>query len=113
MVLAEDAAQVAAAEEDRARAARAAQAVLLAEVREVRGDDGVAAHPAQPGLIVEPVHPAQARADTAAILQQRQRPPGALAKLAGRVEGEIGRLGVHAVSVPPGDPQVTRVVDRP
>src|SRR5918992_1987482 len=34
-VLAEDAAQVAAAEEDRARAAPAAQAVLLAEVREV------------------------------------------------------------------------------
>src|ERR1035437_2390708 len=47
VVLAKDAAQVAAGEEDRARTVPAAQAVLFAEVRKMGGNDRVAADPAE------------------------------------------------------------------
>jgi uncharacterized protein (DUF1800 family) len=79
VVLAEHAAQVAAAEEDRSRAAATAQAVLLAEVREVRSDDGVTPDAAQPRPVGEPVDLAQARADQAATLEQAKRPARPLA----------------------------------
>src|SRR5215218_7963929 len=61
VVLAEDAAEVAPGEEDRPRAAPAAKAVLLAEVREVGGDVGPA------------VDLAAARADDAALTEQLVR----------------------------------------
>ena len=115
MVLAEDAAQVAAAEEDRARAAHAAQAVLLPEVREVRCDDRVPADAAQARLVAESIHFAQPRADAAAVpLEKRERSLGAIAELAGRVEREVGRLPVFdADSLAPREPEVTRVAKRP
>jgi len=53
-VLAEHAPQVAAGEEDRARAVVSAQAILLAEMREMRGDHGLPADRAQAALIGEP-----------------------------------------------------------
>jgi hypothetical protein len=53
-VLAEHAPQVAAGEEDRARAVPASQAILLTEMREVRGDDRLAADRAQTALAAEP-----------------------------------------------------------
>jgi hypothetical protein len=74
VVLAEDAAQVAAAEEDGSRPAPASEAVLLAKVREVRAHHGVASHPAQTRLVTQPVDVAQARAHAAAIAQQLERP---------------------------------------
>src|SRR5690348_5823193 len=64
-VLAEHAPQVAAGEEDRARAVLAAQAILLTEMREMRGDDRLPADRAQAALIGEAVDLAQLRADTA------------------------------------------------
>jgi hypothetical protein len=70
VVLAEDAAEVAAGEEDRPRAASAAQAVLLAEVREVRGDDGVPADRTETGHVRPPVDLAAARTDDAARAEQ-------------------------------------------
>ncbi|HEY3189476.1 MAG TPA: hypothetical protein VGJ70_18460, partial [Solirubrobacteraceae bacterium] len=69
-VLAEDAAQVAAAEEDRSRAAPAAQAVLFAEVREVRRDRRPAADFAEPALVGQSVDRALARADPARSAEQ-------------------------------------------
>ena len=108
MVLAEDAAKVAAAEEDRPGAPLATQAVLLPEVREVRRDDGQPPDAAQPRLIAEPIDLAQARADAAAILEQRERPLDAIVKLTGRVEREIGRLvAAHVSSVAPPELEVT------
>jgi hypothetical protein len=113
VVLAEDAAQIAAAEEDRARAAHAAQAVLLTEMSEVRRDNRVAPHPAQPRLIAEPIDLAQPRADAAAILEQRERALGAIVELARGVEREVGRAPVvHANSLAPSEPEVTRVAKR-
>src|SRR5215471_8986280 len=55
-VLAEHAPQVTAGEKDRARAVVPAQAILLTEMREMRGDDGLTADRAQPALICQPVH---------------------------------------------------------
>jgi hypothetical protein len=66
VVLAKDAAQVAAAEEDRAGAVTPAQAVLLAEMREVRGDDRPAADRAEAYHVLAPVDLAAARTDDAA-----------------------------------------------
>jgi hypothetical protein len=74
----------------------------------------VPSHPAQPGLIAEPVDLAQARADAATIRQQREPAAGAVVELAGRVEREVGRLVVaHAGSVARGELEVTRVGQRP
>jgi hypothetical protein len=113
VVLAEHAAEVAAAEEDRAGAAPAAQAVLLPKGREVRRDDRQPPHAAESGLIAEPVDLAQARADATAILEQRERAMGAVVELAGRVERKVGRLVVaHVRSVTLPDLEVTRVAQR-
>jgi len=60
-VLTEDAAQVAHPEEDRSAAVPAAQAVLLAEVREGGGDDGEAPRAARPPLVAEAVRTTVAR----------------------------------------------------
>ena len=68
VVLAEHTAQVAAGEEDRARAVPTPQAVLLPEVWEVGGDHGLAADGAQPLVVGQAVHLAQPRADATAIL---------------------------------------------
>ena len=70
MVLAEDAAEVAAGEEDRPRAAPAAEAVLLAEVREVGGDHRVPPDRAETGDVGSTVDLAAARADEAALAEQ-------------------------------------------
>ena len=94
VVLAEDAAQVAAREEDRARAAPAAKAVLLAEVREVRGDDGAAADRAQALLVDAAVDLAAPRADDAARPEELEgllgTPGGGLPTAAGDLAA--GRL---------------------
>jgi hypothetical protein len=63
VVLAEDAAQITAGEEDRAAAAPAAQAVFLAAVGKEAGDDGVAANPADGPLVLQPVNATITRAD--------------------------------------------------
>jgi hypothetical protein len=82
VVLAEHTAQVAAGEEDRARAVPAAQAVLLPEVREVGGDHGLAADGAQPRVVGQAVHLAQPRADLTALNpEQGERLPGARRQL--------------------------------
>jgi hypothetical protein len=82
-------------------------------VREVRRDHGVPPHAAQPRLIAEPVDLAQARADAAAILEQRERAASPRFELAGRVEPEVGRSPVgHVRSVAPGELEVTRVGQR-
>jgi hypothetical protein len=67
VVLAEHAAQVAAGEEDGARAVPSPQAVLLAEVREVRRNNSRAPDPTQAFDVMQPVNPAQPRADTAPV----------------------------------------------
>jgi len=77
-VLAEHAPQVAAGEEDRARAVLAAQAILLTEMREMRGDDRLPADRAQAALIGEPVDLAQPRANPAPVRpEQPERQLGA------------------------------------
>jgi hypothetical protein len=72
-VLAEDAAEVATREKDRPRAAPAAQAVLLTEVREVGGDDRVPADCAQTRDVGSTVDLAAARTDHAALTEQLVR----------------------------------------
>src|SRR6185437_15384081 len=67
VVLAEHAAQVAAGEEDRARAIPPPQAVLLAEMREMRCNDSRPPDPTQAFDVMQPVDPAQPRADTASV----------------------------------------------
>src|SRR5215211_5067401 len=73
VVLAEDAAEVAPGEEDRPRAAPAAKAVLLAEVREVGGDDRLPPDRAEAGDVGPAVDLAAARADDAALTEQLVR----------------------------------------
>ena len=73
MVLAEHAAQVATREEDRPRAASAAKAVLLTEVRKVGGDHRVPPDSAQTRDIGPTVDLAAARADDTALAEQRLR----------------------------------------
>jgi hypothetical protein len=73
VVLAKDATEVASREEDRPRAAPAAQAVLLAEVREVGGDDGMPTDRAQTGDVGAAVDLAPARADDAALTEELVR----------------------------------------
>jgi hypothetical protein len=80
-VLAEDAAQVAVAEEDRARAVPAAQARLFSEVREGAGDHRVAAGLAGGPPVPEPVDVAIARTGPAAR-ERVDGTPGAVAQLA-------------------------------
>jgi hypothetical protein len=95
-VLAKDAAQIAAGEEDRAGAVPAAEAVLLAEVRKMGGDDRVAADPAQSALVPEAVHGTQPGTHSARRTQQPQRTPRPLRKLARALKGNIGgRAGAH------------------
>jgi hypothetical protein len=67
VVLAEHAAQVAAGEEDRARAVPPPQAVLLAKVREVRRNNSRAPDLTQALDVMQPVNPAQPRAHTAPV----------------------------------------------
>src|SRR5262249_27987606 len=90
-VLAEDAAEIAQAEEDRARAAPATEAVLLAEVWKGAGNPGVAPRvpeAAQAGhWIAGPV----ART-AAAILQFPQAGGDSLAQLTGAIERQVCRL---------------------
>jgi hypothetical protein len=88
VVLAEHAAEVAHGEEDRAAALRAAQAVLLAEVREGRAHLGPAPDAADLGLVGQPVHLAVPGADPAAG-ELRHGLRGATGELAGR-EVEVG-----------------------
>ena len=61
------AAQVAAREEDCPRAVPAAQAVLLAEVGEVGGDDRLAPNATEAGSIGEPIDLAGAGTDHASL----------------------------------------------
>src|SRR5437763_14792829 len=70
VVLAENAAQVAAGEEDRPRAATPSQAVLLPEVRKVGGDYGVASDRAEALYVVAAVDLAEPGADRAAGAEQ-------------------------------------------
>ena len=79
VVLAENAPQIAVAEEDRPRAVPISQTVLFAEMREEAGDQCVAARLARRPALLEAVHAAVARAD-AAIGERRHRLPGALLK---------------------------------
>ncbi len=90
-VLTEDAAKVAAREEDGPRAAPAAQTVLLAEVLEVGGHDGVSPHTAGPPPIDSSVDLALAGADDAALPEQLERLAGPLRELPGSVEAHVGR----------------------
>jgi hypothetical protein len=60
-VLAEDTAQVAAGEEDRPRASPAAEAVLLAVVREMTRYHGIASGPANREFVLQAVDPAITR----------------------------------------------------
>ena len=73
VVLAEDAPEVAAREEDRPRTVPAAEAVLLAEVREVGRDHRVPPDRAQTGDVGPAVDLAAARADDAALAEQLVR----------------------------------------
>ena len=90
-VLAERAAQGAAAEEDRPRAVRAAQAVLLAEVREGGRDHGTAADLARARLAVEAPRPARARAQ-ATGLEGEAGVLGARPQATVTLQREVGRL---------------------
>jgi hypothetical protein len=98
VVLAKDAAQIAAAEEDRARAPFPAQAALLAEVGEMGGHHGVSPDSAEARLVLEAVDLAEPRAHPAAPAQQVRGKRCPLAQLAGAVQRQIGRLpaGYHA-----------------
>src|SRR5439155_6184547 len=88
VVLAEDAAEVAVAEEDGAGAVPAPEAVLFAEVGEGAGDHGVAAGLARGPLVGQPVDPAIAGADPA-VGQSRDGAADAFPELAGG-ELEVG-----------------------
>ena len=91
VVLAEDAAQVAPAEEDGSGAAPAAQAVFFAEVREVAGYDSVAAGLADREPVGQAVDVAVARAERT-IGQLGERLFGPASELARLMQAEIGRL---------------------
>jgi hypothetical protein len=82
VVLAEHAAEVAAAEEDGAGAPAAAETVLLAEVREVRRHDGVAPDRAEPLYVRATIHLATAGADHAALPEQLATRRGPLRQIA-------------------------------
>src|SRR5208337_5374059 len=74
VVLAEDAAQVAPAEEDRSRTTAAAQALFLAEVGKMAADDRVTSGPADFRLVLDAVHVAVAWAkDAVGQLLQAKR----------------------------------------
>lgn len=88
-VLAEDAAQVALGEENRAAAAPSAQAVLLTQVREVTADAGLASGAAGSGFTRQPVDAALARAGLAG-LQPRDGLRRPALKFAAVMEAEIG-----------------------
>ena len=92
-VLAEHAAQIAQAEENRPRAVPAAQTILLAEVGEGAGDDSVAPGVADQSLVLEPVDVAVARAGTA-VGQFGERRFGSRAELPTAGQLDIGRLEV-------------------
>ena len=93
MVLAEDAAQIAAGEEDRARAPLAAKAVLLAEVRKVGRDHRVTPDAAETGMVGEAVDLALAGTDHAPLgPEQYESPTRALLELAAAIQRQIGRL---------------------
>jgi hypothetical protein len=91
VVLAEDAAEVAPREEDRPRPALATEAVLLAEVREIGGNGGLASDRAETCDVGSAVDLAAARTDEAALAEQ-------LVRLA-RPGLELGRRQRHGQHV--------------
>jgi hypothetical protein len=98
VVLAEDAAEVAPGEEDRPRAAPAAQAVLLAEMREVGGDDRLPPDRAEAGDVGAAVDLAAAWADEAALAEQLVRLGRAALELGPRErDGQHVRCSAAAV----------------
>jgi hypothetical protein len=92
---AEDAGEVAAREEDRARAAPAAQAVLLAEVREVRRDDGIAPNRAEPSDVCTAIDLAARRTNHATRAEKLVRFGGPLLQLARVGQLDIRRRRFH------------------
>ena len=98
-VLAEDAAQVAQAEEDRPRAIPAAQAVLLAEVGEGAGDPSIPASVTDPRLVLHAVDMAVPGA-CAAVLQLAQPGGDALGQSTRAVQGQVG--GLEGLEQEPG-----------
>src|SRR5271157_1269640 len=90
-VLAEDAAQVAQAEEDRPRSIPAAQAILLAEVGEGAGDPCITAGMADPRLVLHAVDVAIPGA-CAAVLQLAQTGGDALGQSTRAMQGQVGGL---------------------
>src|SRR5207237_9918220 len=85
--LAEDASEMAQAEEDRPRSAPAPQTIFFTEMSERARDDGVPAGVARASLVRQPVHAAIPRAD-AAIGELRERGLDAAGDL-GRIETQI------------------------
>jgi hypothetical protein len=96
VVLAEDAAEVAAGEEDRSRAAVTPQAVLFAEVREIGSDDRVPSDRAEAGDVGAPVDLAAAWTDDAALAEQLVRLGRSALEL-----GALQREGQHVSIVAP------------
>ena len=90
-VLAEDAAQIAPREEDRAAAVPAAQAVFLAAMCEITAGHGVSSGPAGRLAIGQTIDAAVARAQ-AARGQVIDRLPGAALQFARSIQRQIGRL---------------------
>jgi len=97
-VLAKDATEVAATEEDTAGTAPAAQAILFAVVRAVAGNAGTASDAAGAAPVVEPVGTATVRAE-AAFGEQHDGLFGTSAQFAGLGKGHVGRREVHAGNI--------------
>ena len=92
-VLAENAPEVAHGKENRATAPGSLEAVFLAKMRKVAGNDGMTPGFAERGLIRQPVHIAIARAHPAPV-ERAHRLPGALVQLAGAKELHVRRLKI-------------------
>jgi hypothetical protein len=83
VVLAENAAEIAAGKKDRSRAVRAHKWGFFSEVRPVTGQDGLAPGATVAEFVFEPVGPAVTRAEVAAF-ELRDRFSGSLGYLFGR-----------------------------
>jgi len=91
IVLAENATQIAPAEKDGSRAARAAQTALLAEVSEIAADRGVAPGPASLGLVLQTIDFAVARTQ-GAIGQLFYTKGDAARQFSGSPQCEVGGM---------------------
>ncbi len=90
-VLAEDAPQIAQAEEDRTRAAPAPETVLLAEMRKGAGNPSIAPGVAHTGQVGHSIHATVART-RAAILQLAQPGQDSLGHFTGAIKRQVRRL---------------------